>query len=386
MKIVMFSDSYGSTTTTFIRNEINFLKVNHEVSYIAQEVNANNDGIKVFKVPYEEQFLVKKIRWFLWKKDRLCTFKNKNYAKRLNSALRLIKPDVIHCHFAYEAIKLLENIDEAFQVPIFVHFHGYGASQMLQKQSYVTRLKQLFEDKRINTFVVSNYIKENLKIHRIEIKQTHLLHCGIDLKLFNPNEEKKKNNKITFLQVSSLTEKKGHEYTLKAFHLFLNNHPIFKENIQLIFTGDGPNKEILSKLRDKLGLKKEVFFIGNVNSREAVRLMSISDIYVHHSITAKNGDQEGIPTSIMEAMAMKLPILSSFHSGIPELVEHDINGLLCNEKDIKTFSIQIEKILEWKKLKINRSKVENEFNLKTHNQTLLSYYWQQLYGFNKKNN
>ena len=59
-------------------------------------------------------------------------------------------------------------------------------------------------------------------------------------------------------------------------------------------------------------------------------------MFVHHSITPQNGDEEGIPTSIMEAMLMKLPILTTYHAGIPELVKHGENGLLCKEKDVNT--------------------------------------------------
>ena len=88
----------------------------------------------------------------------------------------------------------------------------------------------------------------------------------------------------------------------------------------------------------------------------------------------ENGDEEGIPNAIMEAMAMKLPILSTFHAGIPELVEHGVNGLLCEEKDIDSLATQMLEIQSWGKLDKNRQKIIDEFNYESHNKKLLEFY------------
>ena len=73
-------------------------------------------------------------------------------------------------------------------------------------------------------------------------------------------------------------------------------------------------------------------------------------------------------------MAMKLPILSTFHAGIPELVQDGVNGLLCPEKDVDNLSNQMLEIIYWKKLKKNRVKIKEQFNYQIHNELLLDFY------------
>ena len=102
--------------------------------------------------------------------------------------------------------------------------------------------------------------------------------------------------------------------------------------------------------------------------------MAKSDIFVHHSSTAANGDQEGIPNAILEAMSMELPVLSTYHSGIPEAVIHNENGLLCNENDIETYSKQMAEICKWGLLPKNRKRIEEKFSIDLHIKELKSFY------------
>jgi colanic acid/amylovoran biosynthesis glycosyltransferase len=374
MKILMFSDTYGTVTTTFIRNEVKYFMENAEIVYVAMEIVKNEEGVKIYQLPYIENVVTRKVRWKKWQNDKQCSFVNSKYSKQLNKIIEKERPDVIHCHFAYEAIKIIQNISTKNKTPVFVHFHGYGASQMLRKKSYVETIKSCLTIPFVHPIFVSNYIQETLKKLTINVDKGNVLRCGIDLNKFSPNTQNKNNDEIIFLQVSSLAEKKGHEYTIRAFTKFFKKNEIYKEKVRIIFTGEGESKEGLIQLVKELDLQSNVKFIGNVSPDEAVVLMNEADIYVHHSIESSNGDKEGVPTSIMEAMAMKLPILSSFHTGISELVEHGVNGLLCNEKDIETYAQQIMEILPWKELNINRDKVERLYSNKNHNLQLERLY------------
>ena len=94
--------------------------------------------------------------------------------------------------------------------------------------------------------------------------------------------------------------------------------------------------------------------------------MDVADVFVHHSITSKKGDQEGIPNALVEAMAMEMPVLTTFHSGIPELVSHGVNGFLCEENDVLTYSEQMDQIYNWGYRKENRDLIEKKFSLKKH--------------------
>ncbi|MCK5763860.1 MAG: glycosyltransferase, partial [Clostridiales bacterium] len=215
-------------------------------------------------------------------------------------------------------------------------------------------------------------IRTNLDEQGVDISSMKKLHCGIDLSLFENNKETESVKTKIFLQVSSLVDKKGHEYTLEAFSIFLKSSNNFK--CKLILTGGGERIQELKNLAIELGVDNSVEFLGFVSPQKAKELMQNADFFVHHSITSKSGDQEGIPTAIMEAMAMELPILSTKHAGIPELVEDGVNGYLVEEKDVELYAKRMQDILSWKKQTQNRKVIEDRFNYITHNLMLEEFY------------
>lgn len=369
MNILMYADAFGGNTTTFINNEVEYLSKKHNFTFAC--IVKKDSGIfkfnNVVKLSFKNSFLSK----ILDKLDISLSYKNQNFSKELNNLIERINPDIIHCHFGKEALKIIDNIQNK-NIPIVVHFHGYDASSALKKKSYIKRLKQILAKDNIYPIFVANYLRKNLEKSNIAIKNDQILHCGINLSKFNSVNPHINKENFIFLQVSSLVEKKGHEYTIKAFSKFLNKQK--KKNFKLILTGDGERKETLKELVDQLDLNNYVEFTGFVTPEEAIELMKQANVFVHHSITASNGDQEGIPTAIMEAMAMKLPILSTKHSGIPELVENNVNGFLVEEKDINNYALKMEEILTWKNLDINRDVIENDFEMSIHNKTLESLY------------
>ena len=99
-----------------------------------------------------------------------------------------------------------------------------------------------------------------------------------------------------------------------------------------------------------------------------------ADYFIHHSIVDSRGDMEGIPNALMEAMAMELPVISSIHSGIPELVEDGVNGYLVKEKDVTNYAKRFEDILNFGYLSINREKVIEKFELRAHKRILSQLY------------
>lgn len=365
----MYADAFGGNTTTFINNEIEYLTERHNLTFAC--IVKKDSGIFTFdnvvKLPFKNSLISK----ILDRLDISLRYKDENFKKELNSLVERISPDIIHCHFGKEALKIIDNINNK-NIPIVIHFHGYDASSALRKKSYVKRLKEVLSRNNIYPVFVAHYLKKNLEKVNIKIKNDQILHCGINLSKFDIKKSTKNKDKFIFLQVSSLVEKKGHEYTIKAFSKFLEKQ--VKEDFKLILTGDGERKKVLQNLVNDLDLNNYVEFTGFVTPDEAIKLMMEADVFVHHSITASNGDQEGIPTAIMEAMAMKLPILSTIHSGIPELIKDNVNGYLIEEKDIDTYALKMEKILSWKELDINRDVIKNEFEMNNHNITLESLY------------
>ncbi|MEL6592627.1 MAG: glycosyltransferase, partial [Bacteroidota bacterium] len=109
---------------------------------------------------------------------------------------------------------------------------------------------------------------------------------------------------------------------------------------------------------------------------QARSLLASAECFVHHSVTATNGDTEGIPNAIMEAMAMEVPVIATIHAGIPELVEDGVNGYLIKEKDVKAYTKAMHDILVWPRKPENREKVLSAFERKQHARSLAQIYQQ----------
>lgn len=373
MKILYFSRNYGAVTTTFIRGEVNHFRTVAECRYLCQEtdiVHANDKMVSV--IPFRESRIIKKLRWLLWKNDLACYFRNPGYAAQVKELVDNFQPDIIHCHFGYEALQLLDNINFS-NYPVIVHFHGYDASEMIRKKSYLRRLKQILSRPGVYPISCNDFFVKQLT-QKLDIPESKfkVLRYGIDLHLFDPGIQTQEKKERSFLQVSSLAEKKGHEFTLRAFAILVKQQK--ENNYRLIFTGDGERKNKLELLAEELGIRSQVTFAGIVTSSEAAQMMASADVFLHHSIVSSKGDMEGIPNSIIEAMAMEMPVVSTLHSGIPELVEHGVNGYLVKEKDVEDYAKKMKLALEMGRLPQNREKVRQFYNLATHNQQLNDIY------------
>ena len=375
MKILMYSHGFGGPTTTFIYNEMKYLtQKGHQVFYLCNEYQYNEieDCCKVIQIPFNESKIWKKIKWILWKKDLLLIEKNRFFKKQLNLLLKKINPDVIHCHFSYESIRLVQNLPNKYPNPIIIHVHGYGGSQMLKKKSYVKELSKILNHDNRWLILVSDLIKK--RFQNFNLTRSIRINCGINLDLFDSNnDDHELTDQFIFLQVSSLALKKGHVFSIKAFKKFLSK--VEKpERFKFVFTGYNSKHKKIKKLITDLNLEKNVQILSFVKPKDVKKMLQKANVFLHHSVTPINGDEEGIPTAIMEAMAMKLPILSTYHAGIPELVTHGVNGLLSQEKDIETLSNQMLEIISWSKLNENRTKIQKHFNYQTHNELLLDFY------------
>ena len=375
MKILVFSEKFITPTLTFIYNEVAELSKHHEVLVICNErfVDEKFSFDNVVEVPFKEGFIRRKFVWYAEQLGLFMTRKNSGFKTQVQKLIDDFKPEVIHAHFGYESIRLLDNLKEVRGVPVFISFHGYDASQMLNRKAYVNKLNQYLRYDNIIPICVSAFIKQNLIKAGVNIDKAEFLYCGINTGLFSPQSVRHNNDKFIFLQISSFNEKKGHIYTLQAFKLFLDSVED-KHRFKLLLAGALGLYEQIKAEAVKMGLSEFVEFTGFVNHQQAKELLSNANVFVHHSITAKNGDTEGLPNALIEAMAMELPVISTYHAGIPELVEHGVNGLLVQEKDIDAYAKVMREILSWGRLPYNRDKIIKNFSNQMHCQKLVDLY------------
>ena len=157
---------------------------------------------------------------------------------------------------------------------------------------------------------------ERVAVHRV----------GIDLHRIEPGE-RAAGHPVRLLSIARLVEKKGIADAVRAVALV--------PDVAYDVIGDGPLRSDLESLIEALGVTDRVRLLGSQPPAEVARHLQRTDVLVAPSVTAADGDQEGIPVAIMEAMAAGLPVVSTFHSGIPELVEHGVTGLLVGEGDVE---------------------------------------------------
>lgn len=286
------------------------------------------------------------------------------------------KPALIHAHYGPGGLMIL-NAAEKLNIPLITTFHGYDASALLTSKSYVNSLKLLFNYSYVIT--VSEFMKDRLISFGVPKNKIITHYIGTDLNKFKFYKHKsvdrkaKEGEQLKFLQVSNFVNKKGHKYTIQAFNLFLKKYP----NAQLIFGGDGVTKKETEALIISLGIEDKVRFLGAINPDEVTEWMQKADVFLHHSITDEKGCEEGIPTVLMEAMASGIPVVSSNHAGIPELVKDGECGFLVNEKDISEYSKLLIKLLKSNTEVIAKNAsdyVSKKFNIHLQNRALINIY------------
>ena len=199
---------------------------------------------------------------------------------------------------------------------------------------------------------------------------------GINCDKFQFRTPRPIGGKLKLISVARLTEKKGLEFAIKAVALLAKKGT---KKIGYKIIGDGELMKPLQALIEKYNLEKNVELLGWQNQDRVIEILKESDIFLAPSITATDGDMEGIPMVLMEAMAMGIPVISTYHSGIPELIKDGETGLLTPEKDPDSLAEKIEVLQVHQdilnKITLNARKfVELEFNVERQNDKLVKIY------------
>lgn len=223
--------------------------------------------------------------------------------------------------------------------------------------------RKLLTSKKIVT--ISQYNKKYLlkKYGKALDSKIHIIHCGVDVGKFRPRSTKKGIIPI-ILAVGQLTERKGFVYLLEACSIMKKKGYSF----QCCIVGDGEDREILLSKSKSLRVDDVVTFLGRKLQDEVRELIGRATIFCLPSIITEKGGREGIPVALMEAMAMGLPVVSTRTAGIPELVEHQAEGVLVPQKDSKALADALEILLIDKDSRTAmgtaaRRKVTREFNI-----------------------
>ena len=261
--------------------------------------------------------------------------------------LRRERPSLLHAHFGVDAITAWP-IAKALDLPMLVTLHGYDINinrdwweaghggPALRK--YPSRLLKLAYHPRVHFIAVSDAIQRRAISYGIPPEKILVKYIGIDRSRFAPGGRSIVERIRRVLFVGRLVEKKGCEYLIRAFAKV----QAFVPDAQLVIVGDGPLRQTLENLAGKLGIQAD--FRGVLSNDEIVKELRSARVFCLPSVTAENGDAEGLPIVLLEAQASGVPVVSSARGGT-EGISNGVTGNVFPERDVDKLRIHLVDVL-----------------------------------------
>jgi len=355
VNILYYLDWFPKLSQSFILNEIHYLAQNgHNVAVFSlnepdtdvehDELNdidvevAYADKPSVTSVPktlarsifdsrvsYEPFFLHPRRRFG----TRFLTKQCLDFIEKLPYSI-----DHIHSHFA-----------RWNKVPAALVADAIGATSSLTTHAYDLyaspdeEVLKITCDSFDSVFTISEYNKRFIDVEIDPDATVEVVRMGIRTEKFQPTETM---DEPRFLTIARFVEKKGIEYALHAVAAVVDDYPELDYRI----IGSGPRKQRYQEIIAEEGIEDNVVFLGSVSDDQLVDELDRAKAFLLPCVVAKDGDRDGIPVVLMEAMAMETPVISTPVSGIPELITHEKDGLLCFERSISDIEGAIERCFE----------------------------------------
>jgi len=369
MKILYILNVFPTISETFIVNEITgLIDLGHEIEIIS--LNRPKQGIihkrikdydlirrttylKFDSNKYSRLEIFEKATHELFENGRLTTEqKNKLldlcYQKkqgkeialrRFLDCLNLIKIikekniEHIHCHFAKENVLMAYAISRMIGIPYTFTTHAYDIFINPNKslKIWAQHAKKVITISEFNKRYMNEQLGINLKIEIITYS-----------KYLDKLKPVKEYSVCPFkiISVSRFVEKKGYPYLIEACKILKQRNIAFSCEIH----GYGPEKKKLEQLIGKQGLHKDVSLKGELNHEEVIEFIKKGSVFVLPCIKASNNDMDGIPNVLMESMALEIPTIATDVTGIPELIDHETNGIMVPQNDSSALADAIVKI------------------------------------------
>ncbi len=276
-------------------------------------------------------------------------YKMGGVAPGLYRQVQKLNPVLIHAHFGPDGIRALP-LARKLQVPLLVTFWGFDAtmkdeyarrSSNYLNRGYLRRREVLKREARL-FIAVSGFIKEKLLEQGFPPDKIVVNYNAVDTETFRPDPAMPREPVV--LYVGRLVEKKGVEYLIQAMAQVQAEIP----DAELVIIGGGPLRPKLEELAMKL--LNRYRFLGVQPLPEVRTWMNRALLLGSPSVTASTGDSEGMPTVVLEAQAMGLPVVGTAHSGISEAVSHGETGFLVAERDWEALAKCIVRLLKDKTL------------------------------------
>ena len=283
--------------------------------------------------------------------------------------------DVVHCHYGTlgETAARLMDVG-AWRAPLVTTYHAMDVTFAMPRALNFPRLRKL----GALHLPISDRWRQKLLAVGFDPQRVRVQHMGVDVNRipFRPRTAPA-DGIARIVTVARLSEKKGHAYAIDAVTQLLREDV----KVQYDIVGDGELRADLEAQVRNANVGDAIRLTGPLPQAQVLDLLDQSHVMLLPSVTAADGDQEGIPVALMEAMASGLPVVSTLHSGIPELIDDGRSGYLVPERDVDALAARLRALIEhpelWPELgRAGRERVHDDFDLGKLNDRLIELYEQ----------
>ncbi len=332
---------------SFIFNQINsHIDFEPFIVFVEDRKKVNDGGFANFDLQEGNYLdLSKDLSYFENMRYKLIRSIPNRSVTKLKKFIKENKIEILHFHYGSDC-GVYYSLFKELNTPSIVSFYGYDCSSFpkvffglgkfyLQKRVFknVSKVLVMSEDMK------SDLIKISCPENKIIVH-----YYGTDTSMFEYDKEYEEKKIVTLLILASLVPQKGHLFLLKAVKKLIDEGTT---NFKLRIVGTGEMENELEKFVTEMNINDYVDFCGVIKygSEEMFSEYRNADIFIHPSVIAPNGDKEGIPGTIIEAMASSLPVISTYHAGIPSIIKNSINGLLVKENVAADLALAIKSLI-----------------------------------------
>lgn len=287
--------------------------------------------------------------------------------------------DIIHCQFGTLAPITLAYRDAGIiKGKLITTFRGIDISKYVQENG-IDVYDRLFQE---GEFFLANCDFFCDRALSLGCDPTRIVvhGSGLDCRKFTfKPRHLSTDDKIKIATTGRLVEKKGIEYGIRAVAKLVKTYP----NLEYKIIGDGELKPQLKQLITELNLDRVVQLLGWKQQKEIIEILNDCHIFIAPSVTAADGNQDAPVNTLKEAMAMGLPVISTKHGGIPELVQNGVSGFLVPERDAEAIANKLEFLIQhpdvWETMGYaGRKQVEAKYDMHKLNDELVEIYQQMI--------
>lgn len=324
---------FTSPTETFIHNQLNTLS-----SFTPVVGTAFDTG----NIPYSGEVLSPQ-RPSIFEKKALIL--RPAVKKELLFGIEQINPVLVHTHYTVDAYFFLP-LTRKLKIPKVCSAYGYDVSSFPTKfLGYAKTMMQKVFAEYDYFFAMSDDMKRDFISLGCPAEKVIVHYYGTDTTRFRfPDRVYTEKDIVNILTVGTVEEKKAQHLIVKALKILVDKGI---NNFHYHIVGRGPYTDIVKNEIALLGIGNYVTMHGFVPYKDTRlnELYEAADIFIHPSITLDDNDKEGIPGTIIEAMANGLPVVTTYHAGIPYIIEHNVDGILLKERDITGMANSLEQLI-----------------------------------------